>query len=1550
MPREGRNRIIWRALATASLSLLAIAARAQDCGGGNPCGGGDSASQSCACPNTGAGNPIDVLTGNKYVRDADFQMPGELSLSFTRHYNSLAPNGGAFGGGWSHSFETVLTRTERDGNASIQIVQADGRRIQFVQVPQATHGATRYVSAPFGYGVVIENAGDIASLRAQKFDVPGEATPWVWIWPDGRSLTFDQRGLLKRIELPSGERLTLLHDKHGRLVRITDALKRVAELEYWDRAQDVLPQYGVSAFGAQHRLRSITLSDGRSAEYRYDSNGLLVQVLYPDGSSKRYEYAQAGSGLRLIKRWSRDGKLAGQYQYDENGRAISTEQGEGLNRLVLEYRIAPNAGSLNETWVSSAVGRTVYRWEDAAGERPRLIEAVGPGCDSCPASNIRYQYDAAGLVSSIEQLSQDASATVQSKETLTRDQHGRLVSRDQEIAGAGTLVERYRYGNDEPLAKPSRIERSSIAPSEVHAFDITYNERGQPVALTQSGFAPSTAPGLFEPLSRTTRYSYYDASSGAHLVGKLRAVDGPRPGTGDALYYEYDAAGRLARVRRAQQISEVFVYDAFSRPVKYTPADGVQIEIHYDAEGRLASVQRAGLLVQISYDAFNRIAMLRDPIGQQLRLEYDAASRLTSMIDGANNRITLKLDDAGRVLEKKLFNPDGSVSQEVRTQPATLAASRAESRSAAYDFLPVLSLPMLHPFRTKAQALIDAADSSTSSRGVQHVVDERGLRSDYVFDDFGRLAYVFNPDTGITRYQYDLADRLVAKHWHDDRSTRYEYDDADRVVRIDAGGDITAVDYGSHGKPTHIRQSTSESVFEYDASGRVISHAQLIDAHQFRTHYSYDAVGRVRERRLPSGESLIYRYNSSVHSRPGVLASIERKGLFGNTVIVDGLNEPSDRFDLQTSRFGNGLHFRRQLDRSGRLQSYGTPQIAEFEFGVDANDRIARIGGHWARTFQYDAASRLRFVSNDDAGLSSNYGFDDAGNIRVARKDDESLLLRVDALSNRVTSLVRLNGEVLDYAYDDAGRTTGIGERHFEYDTNGQLTKVRQGERPLAEYSYNSFGQRIRKVTYSGDQKKVTYFFYDGSKLTAEADQSGKVTKQFVYLEDRVVAIIADDQLYAVHTDWRGSPVAATDEKQRVVWKAQVDELGRADVERAAFELNIRGSQQYIDKESGLHYNTHRYFDTTTGRYLSPDPIGQLGGLNLYAFVDGDPINFVDRLGLQGSPSWEDDRQLSRHASIADWDFDRRLRYVFNTMADLYPGEVGDAIRDLIQPANIALTAGVFLIWAAAHATPAGWAADLVMVGIGAYFLGRGVLTIMRTAFDVARLTTSGACVGDLYQAGETLGRGLAVATTEFSTGVIGGGSARVASAIRQLLRRRPSTASIPDALPNRPPPPPPQGLQDLIGRRLIGPEMSRVPVVPNDGLLGEQIAKQMLESLSGGIFRSIRNASNNGPDLIRIDPVTRTIQHIEVKSSQRARPGWPEGNLAQRFDAWLDEIVTYGSLSGQAVSAPDRAYARQIRDLIQNEQYAIQHSVMQVNIPTAGSTGVPIAELFDWP
>jgi RHS repeat-associated protein len=83
-----------------------------------------------------------------------------------------------------------------------------------------------------------------------------------------------------------------------------------------------------------------------------------------------------------------------------------------------------------------------------------------------------------------------------------------------------------------------------------------------------------------------------------------------------------------------------------------------------------------------------------------------------------------------------------------------------------------------------------------------------------------------------------------------------------------------------------------------------------------------------------------------------------------------------------------------------------------------------------------------------------------------------------------------------------------------------------------------------------------------------------------------------------------------------VVWKAAYFPFGKTQILTQTITNNIRFPGQYFDAETGLHYNWNRYYDPDTGRYLTPDPIGLTGGMNLYAYVGGDPVNGIDPWGL----------------------------------------------------------------------------------------------------------------------------------------------------------------------------------------------------------------------------------------------------------------------------------------------------------------------------------------------
>jgi len=69
---------------------------------------------------------------------------------------------------------------------------------------------------------------------------------------------------------------------------------------------------------------------------------------------------------------------------------------------------------------------------------------------------------------------------------------------------------------------------------------------------------------------------------------------------------------------------------------------------------------------------------------------------------------------------------------------------------------------------------------------------------------------------------------------------------------------------------------------------------------------------------------------------------------------------------------------------------------------------------------------------------------------------------------------------------------------------------------------------------------------------------------------------------------------------------------------------NMRLPGQYYDSESGLHYNYFRYYDPSTGRYITADPIGLLGGLNPYQYATANPLRFIDPYGLDAQEVIED--------------------------------------------------------------------------------------------------------------------------------------------------------------------------------------------------------------------------------------------------------------------------------------------------------------------------------------
>jgi RHS repeat-associated protein len=612
------------------------------------------------------------------------------------------------------------------------------------------------------------------------------------------------------------------------------------------------------------------------------------------------------------------------------------------------------------------------------------------------------------------------------------------------------------------------------------------------------------------------------------------------------------------------------------------------------------------------FDAAGNLTGVQDANSHLLQFLYDANNRLTVTVDGAGDRTTSLRDAAGNVTQ--------------------------------------VTDPLTH----NTQFLYDALNRQTVT------IDANNYRTTTMLDAVGNVTGIQDPSANhnLTTFAYDALNRKISYTDPAGHTGTFAYTAVDRIASTtDRDGRVINFSYDADNRLTTetwlVSGSTVNTLtFLYDGVGNLTSAASNTGTYTM----SYDALNRTTVVNEPFNLTLTFSYDA-VGNR--TLVQDSQGGMM--TSVYDGANELTSRqFSGNGATFSFGLTYTgtHQLSTIMRYNNVmGTGNIASSTFLYDAADRVTSIqhqnaGGTSLASFLYSYDTGGRLTTTTDNGTLKTYTYDVTNQLT----GDGTNTFTFDGAGNRTnTGYSTGTGNQLladganTYTYDSEGNLSGKtrtsdGENWvYSYDNKNELTQVVEKTSTAlvvstAAYKYDVFGNRIEKDVTTGSTV-TTRFGYDGWKVHLDAagnpqiyvgnenwdvwvDMDGSNNLQTRYVRGDVV-----DQLFArldssgntywILTDRQGSVRTVLNSNANVKDQISYDGWGNASQTQSSYGGRYLYTGREFDPETGLQYNRARYYDATSGRWTTQDPLGfAAGDANVYRYVANSPTTLTDPTGL----------------------------------------------------------------------------------------------------------------------------------------------------------------------------------------------------------------------------------------------------------------------------------------------------------------------------------------------
>lgn len=1157
------------------------------------------------------GAPVNLATGEEeYAPDPDITVynPTGPSITWRRLFNTLGTYTSGFGSGWSHpynlavevpvSLDTVDPNPPTFNNLSStnslaasstsastgHIVFPNGARVSFNYTVPTVGTPHVACTLPAGYPYLVTADYDAASTGYTVTVTFEDRSHWTSVpynqgFPNNPSTSgtlqlspslyllpmakiADRVG--NSIFLKYGTYTTYNNGYHGQI-------KRLNEID--DSAGVALLSIGMDSSG------NITSANDRYGRSVYYTSGTYSTSNVPTGYQTSYTLLNQVS--QIVPTGTSSPLVRYQYGYQN----VSNNEGSEL---------VPNLHTVSVPSPTGTGMATMTINYNSLGFIDNVVDANG---------NITKYTDtsaAAGTNQSTVQI-EDPSGNVVYQESVQYDSN---MNETKKINGLGQTVYTRSYGSSNTAFRPSSItdgngrtwtytwdQYSNLLTSTTPKGTVTTNTYSY--ANFALGELTSTQQG-----SQTATYYTHNEPSG--LVATVSTAIPGEVGTGNTqtTSYTYDAAGNLTQVtspgnNAATSRSYTFSYttdgsytqaEGLNKPIRVADASGAVVHLRYDAQGNLTSSTDAlGNTETSTYNLANQQLTATSPATGQTGTGNSATINSYLYVGGPLVQTAVNDESGNTVRAVSLtFGLEGeTLGQSGSTQPYTVH--------------------------------LDAAYRTVK------LTDGNNNGCVFVFDLAGRCTSESYPNASGTNYDqikstgYDAVGNILSVADGNGNVENYTYADADGLLTqvsypSDATQNVT-LGYDAYGRATSVTDATGSASTMFDDLNMVTSSTRSYSGISPQTiSYSYWPDGS-RKTMVNSAGTWTYSYDASGHYASLVSPAGTSSAAYLANGLQSGRTLPNGATTTYTyNAVGVPLSEVNATSTGTVLSQYGMASYDAVGNLRSISASIPSISTQTGTTSEtYDSKDRLtQEASTRGSGYSSQFGYDAAGNSTTFK-----------GATRTFDNDSRLTGA--SFVYDGNGNATTYNGTAATYDVGNRLASF--GSAWTARYRHDG----LRGWKQVGSTK--TYYVYDHGQPVLELDGTGAVTAVNVFAPDGLVARKQAGNWTMYTFDLFGNVAQRVNASQSVVSSSMYDAFGMESTTGTPDDpFGFHAQSGYLfDRESGLYLCQHRYYDPASGRWLNRDPVGQRGGINVYAYAGNSPVQNVDSTGYWPFTHWGGD-------------------------------------------------------------------------------------------------------------------------------------------------------------------------------------------------------------------------------------------------------------------------------------------------------------------------------------